>query len=138
MEKLNLQLIEPDYLDKWTAMMTTIWRERIVRLGAVSTGHLFDSVVQHSISVSAQTISISFDFLEYGIYVDAGTGKGYKRNNGGSLHFLDNRYRAERRLGKPRERRPWYSTSWYISKRVLADYIAKRTGYKLAALFSNI
>ena len=36
-----------------------------------------------------------FKFLQYGIYVDLGTGKGYKRGNGGDLKFLGKDYRKE-------------------------------------------
>lgn len=52
--------------------------------------------------------------------------------------FLAPSYRIEHKLGKPRERSPWFSRSWYISLMVLKDKLADVIGEKFAGLFDNL
>ena len=66
------------------------------------------------------------------------SGKGYKRGNGGDLEFLDPVYRHEHRLGKKRQRKPWFNKSWYISTMVLKDKLADVAGEEFAGLFDNL
>ena len=54
-----------------------------------------------------------------------GVGNGYKRGNGGDLHFLDPEYRKKHKLGKPRKRRNWYSPKLYSSVKVLQRAMAE-------------
>lgn len=79
-----------------------------------------------------------FKFLQYGIYVDAGTGKGYKRGNGGDLKFLGKDYRKEHNLGKAREPRPWFSKSWYVSTQVIRDVYARFVGDQFVGIMDNL
>ena len=79
-----------------------------------------------------------FKFLQYGIYVDLGTGKGYKRGNGGDLKFLGKDYRKEHNLGKAREPRPWFSKSWYISTQVIKDDYARFDGDKFVGIMDDL
>ena len=44
----------------------------------------------------------------------------------------------EHKLGKPRERRPWFNRSWYISLMVLKDKLADVIGEMFAGLFDNL
>ena len=82
--------------------------------------------------------SLAFRYLEYGIYVDLGVGNGYRRDNGGDLPFLDTAYRLEHHFGKPRQRRPWFNKSWYISVMVHKDKLAEVIGEEFAGLFDNL
>ena len=61
-----------------------------------------------------------------------------RRDNGGDLPFLDPAYRLEHHLGKPRQRRPWFNKSWYISVMVLKDKLADVIGEEFAGLFDNL
>ena len=51
------------------------------------------------VEVRQEETQLTFEFLQYGLYVDAGTGRGYKRGNGGDLYFLAKDYRKEHKLG---------------------------------------
>lgn len=97
--------------------------------GSVEKGHF---------SIGEAGGSLAFRYLEYGIYVDLGVGNGYRRGNGGDLPFLDTVYRLEHHLGKPRQRRPWFNKSWYISVMVLKDKLADLMGEEFAGLFDNL
>ena len=91
---------QKEYIDGWTKMMMTIWKEKIIRYGIVDTGHLHSSF-----SGDSDDNSALLKFVSYGIYQAMGVGNGYKRGNGGDLHFLDPEYRKKHKLGKPRKRR---------------------------------
>lgn len=122
----------------WYAQMVRIWQDRITYWGAVSTGALRQSVAGGGLTVSEAEVQAEFRFLRYGIYVDAGTGKGYRPGNGGNLEFKDKDYRRQHRLGRTRERRPWFSVSWAISRRVFADRMAAILGDKFAGAIATL
>jgi len=96
------QVSDSEYIRNWTAMMTKIWRDRLAKYDVYHTGALLRSVTPGNVNVHDMQGSISFRFLQYGVYVDAGTGKGYTRGNDGNLEFLGAAYRRQRGLGKPR------------------------------------
>ncbi len=83
-------------------------------------------------------IAMTFNFLLYGIYVDLGTGNGYTRGNPDDLQILDKTYRHEHKMGRQRQKRPWFSTSWAISRRVLAEHLARITGDQYSRLFDDL
>ena len=130
------------YTKGWTDMMLTIWREQIERLRVIDTGALhqsFTSQVNSSVSCS----SISMKFLKYGLYVAAGTGKGYskgisgQRNHLGQLLFLDEDYRKEHKLGNPRKAKDWFNKKYYKSFRVLVEDVAYITGRQAANIVAD-
>ena len=120
-------------------MMSKIWLDRLQLMGVYHRGMLQESV--RSMSHSALQLSegyqmrATYSFLTYGMYVDAGVGKGYRRGNGGDLHFLDKSYRKEHKLGKAREKRPWMSVSWRVSRRVLVSQLSRQLGKEFMGLF---
>lgn len=142
MARLNpkdLVLAPVDFQERWARKMVEIWTDRIIMLGAFTKeAHLLRSVALDGAQLSQEESQITFHFLEYGIYVDAGTGRGYKRGNGGDLYFLGKEYRKKHKLGKPRERRPWFSKSWNISLRVMANYMQHKLADEYAGLFDNL
>jgi len=119
-------------------MMTKIWRDRLAKYDVYHTGALLRSVTPGNVNVHDMQGSISFRFLQYGVYVDAGTGKGYTRGNDGNLEFLGAAYRRQRGLGKPRQRKPWFSVSWRISVEVIKEEFARRLGTRFALMFDNL
>lgn len=124
------------YAREWYDMMVRIWTDRIAMMGAVSTGALLRSVSGAGFSArAADDMQLTFRFLEYGLYVDAGTGRGYTRGNGGDLEILSRSYRYEHKLGRQRERRPWFSRSWEISREVLKDHLAQIMGDEFKGAF---
>ena len=127
-----------EYAQGWYDMMTRIWRDRLQMMGVYDTGHLLKSVGSAGLSVNGYEMTAAFQFIQYGIYVDAGTGNGYTRGNGGYLQLLDKGYRHEHGMKKQRKRRPWFSRSWAISCRVLADEMQRQMGDAFVGLFDDL
>lgn len=127
-----------EYSREWYNMMTRIWRDRLNMMVRRDTGTLFHSVQNASLQVSGMSVQAVFRFVEYGLYVDAGTGNGYRRGNGGNLEFLNKSYRKIHGMGKPREKRPWFSRSWAISRRVIGDKMQDLIGEKFIGLFDTL
>lgn len=127
------------FQEEWVKKMVEIWTDRLIMLGAFTKeAHLLRSVALDGARLSEEESQITFSFLQYGIYVDAGTGRGYKRGNGGDLYFLAKEYRKKHKLGEPRKRRPWFSKSWNISLRVMANYMTQKLGEEYTGLFAAL
>ncbi len=105
------------YISAWDEMMVDIWQERIRRLGIIHTGTLYRSVRSLGVRDEGGTVVIPHSFIEYGIYVDAGVGKGFRHGNGGDLGFHP-----------LREPRPWLTKKYYASFFNLRDAIAELLG----------
>lgn len=132
------------YTRLWTDKMTQIWGDNIDRFGVIDTGRL-RSLPSGVATVSGISSQIAFQILFYGICQDRGVGNGYyskdnpkgegKRNAYGELEILDSTYRIEHGLGNQRKRRPWFSISWYISSRVMAEAMQGIIGDRFVGLF---
>ena len=72
-------------------MMIDIWREKIIQLNITDSGALQGSL-QELVS-TGQVTTIEHKFLQYGLFVAAGVGKGFAHGNGGDLLFMGNKYR---------------------------------------------
>lgn len=126
------------YTEAWYKLMTKIWQDRIDLMDAVDTGALRRSVQGSGFRAAGYDMSMTFKFMQYGLYVDAGTGRGYTRGNGGDLDKLGKAYRKLHGLGKTRERRPWFSRSWNISREVLKNKLAQLMGQAFKGTFSDL
>lgn len=104
----------------WSKMMIDIWQEKITRLKVIDTGKLWHEITQQAV-FTEDTSTITHQFMEYGIYQDAGTGNGYTRGNGGDLKNLENR---DERYPKRKPRR-WYSKSYYASVMALKEKVGE-------------
>ncbi|MBD5379594.1 MAG: hypothetical protein HDR74_06870 [Bacteroides sp.] len=124
------------YSHGWTDMMLQIWREQIERLRVIDTGALHESFSSQVASSAAGT-SIKMKFLTYGLYVAAGTGRGYYRGNPGDLEFLDKDYRKKHKLGKARQAKDWFNKKYYRSYRVMVEDLARITGREAARVVAN-
>ena len=122
----------------WADKMVEIWRDKIDLLDAIDTGRLRASVAKERFRVDDSGGEIGFRFIYYGVYVDAGVGNGYRRGNGGDLQFLGKTYRATHGLGEPRTTKRWFSPSWYISTRVIAERWGRILGERFAGLISQL
>jgi hypothetical protein len=124
--------------EEWEKMMITIWREKIRRLHVVDTGQLMGRIDGSMANGAGGTTAIIHKFLQYGIYQDCGTGRGYKHGNGGKLDFLDPLKRKKNiarkqksgkiTLGEPRKPREWFSRAYYASIMVLKEQMAYMYG----------
>ena len=122
---------------EWYDMMTRIWRDRIALLSI----HLAASIRGAGLALAEGTMQADFRFLDYGLAVDAGTGKYYDnahRTAHGRLTFLDALHRHQHNLHRKRQPRPWFSISWAVSRRVLAERYALTFGNHFYGLFDNL
>lgn len=118
----------------WAEEMVKIWREKIMHYNIRHTGALYKSVRVMSVLPRKH---IMHTFLKYGIYVERGTGNGYKRDNDGQLGFMDDDYRARHKLGKRRKRRPWFNNRYYASIMKLNDVEGEIYGQAYNGLLSD-
>ena len=126
------------YSKAWYDKMVEIWRDRIDAMNILDTGELRQSVAGANFAMEDAGGQMAFKFLQYGIYVDLGTGKGYKRGNGGDLEFLVKDCRKQHKFGAARKKRPWFSKSWYISTQVIREVYARLVGEKFVGIIDNI
>ena len=75
----------------WSRMMIEIWREKIIQLNITDSDALQGSL-QELVS-TGQVTTIEHKFLQYGLFVAAGVGKGFAHGNGGNLLFMGDNYR---------------------------------------------
>lgn len=108
------------YEEQWTQNMGEYWRERMMKLKVYDTGALYNSIKG---AIRGQVIE--HRFLLYGIYVARGTGKYYRKGNGGNLEFLED---WKKNFRKHRQRRDWYSGKYFGSVRRLNETEAKYYG----------
>lgn len=120
--------------EDWSDMMVTIWTENILRLGIVDTGNLMRSLTGRVVAGSDR-VELVHEFALYGIYVARGTGRGYTPGNPGDLLFLNDAYRKEHSLDKPRKVGPAWGgrvagghprskkRNWFLKKYVRSIYV---------------
>lgn len=120
------------YEEGWTREMMTYWRERMLALEVYDTGRLYNSL-KGTLHRSGTATTIEHRFLEYGIFVAAGTGKGYTRGNGGNLEFLKD-WRTNRRH---RQKRDWFARKYIASIMRLGEYEAAFYGRAYQGLMAE-
>ena len=112
----------------WTDMMVTIWQEKLMQFRINRTGALRGSL--QGMLTPGPVSTIQHKFLEYGLFVARGVGKGYTHGNGGNLEVLG-RPSVIKRTGKAvggyltsgehRKRRDWLTSAYRRSVRKLND-----------------
>lgn len=132
------------YQKEWEKMMVTIWREKIMRLHVVDTTALHSDITGSTLSSGTDLATIQHKFMQYGIYQDCGTGRGYSKDNGGKLEFLDplkrNKEYAHKQksgkitMGEPRKPREWFSRAYFASIMVLKEQMAYMYGEEFCGM----
>lgn len=143
------------YKQAWSEMMVTIWREKIIRLKVVDTVMLHNDITEKVTIGSSDLSVIQHKFMEYGIYQDVGTGRGYEIDgqlyndghrgyNKGDLAFLDplrrgKEYAHKQKSGKvtsgePRKPREWFSRAYFASVMVLKEQMAYMYGEEFCGM----
>lgn len=117
------------YVNSFNTNMVKIWKEQILKLDIVDTGHLFYSVrmAKSVISGKVTEIALSWNALEYGVYQDRGTGREVPKGNPGDIG-----------RGKVREERPWLSKKFYSSYMNIRDFFAQNLGKEFCAAVANV
>jgi len=103
-------LKDDKWIQGWAKFMITIWREKIDQLEIYDTRALVSSVDNFQLEGTKDDFTISHSFLEYGLYVDKGVGKEFKKGNAGNIH-------------SDRIRKPWFGKKYYSSYMNLKFYL---------------
>lgn len=85
----------------WSRMMIDIWREKIIQLNITDSGALQGSLQE--LVTTGQVTTIEHKFLQYGLFVAAGVGKGFAHGNPGDLLFMGNMYREGKHAYESRQ-----------------------------------
>lgn len=106
--------------------MIDIWNERIYKLKVIDTGALWRSPLQLPVRADGRfyDITLSQNFLEYGLWQDLGVGREVPHGNSGDIG-----------RDKVRERRRWFSVKYYSSVMNLRDFMAESLGDEFRSMF---
>ncbi len=117
------------YFAAFNQTMLDIWYERILKLRVYDTYALFKSLAIKSANADsdAVTMAVSWEFNEYGLYQDYGTGREVARGNGGDIG-----------RDKVREARRWFSPKYYSSMMNIRDFMAESLGRQFCAVMSTV
>lgn len=129
MSGVNEKRLEREkYYRAFAGTLVKIWQEKIVLLNAVRSGDLYRSVATQSTSAEDGYLKMEFvhKFLEYGIYVNYGTGSNTWRGNPGDIG-RENR----------RQRKMWFSTKYYASMMNIREFMAKNIGEEYCNIVTN-
>ena len=117
------------YVEAWNKTMVEIWKDNILKLDVFDTGALYNSIIEMPIQADGRffQISLSHEFLEYGLWQDYGTGREVARGNSGDIG-----------RDKVRERRRWFSGKYYSSCLNLRDFMADNVGQEFCGIFTEL
>lgn len=140
---LTGRLTEKDreqYEQRWTSFMVKFWQEKMMQFSppVYDTGTLPNTMV--GVLHPGPVTTISHKFREYGLYVAAGTGNGYRHGNSGKdddqgLQFLRGK-RWNKGVGH-RRRRDWFSRKYLYSIHRLNDFEAAFYGEAYQGMISE-
>ncbi|MBO4689920.1 MAG: hypothetical protein J5621_03505 [Paludibacteraceae bacterium] len=116
------------YVQAWNETMLHIWQERITLLEVIDTGRLLASPVALPVRADGRfvEVSLSHEFLEYGLWQDFGTGRETPRGNKGDIGRT-----------KVRQRRPWFSKKYYSSVLNLRDFFGENLGREFQGIMAD-
>lgn len=114
------------FVNAWNKTMIDIWTERIHKLNIIDTGSLWRSPLVLPVQADGRfyDITLSQNFLEYGLWQDFGVGREVPHGNGGDIG-----------RDKVRERRRWFSLKYYSSVMNLRDFMAGSLGNEFKSIF---
>lgn len=116
------------YVRAWNDTLLHIWQERITLLEVIDTGRLLASPVAMPVTADGRfvEVSLSQEFLEYGLWQDYGVGGETPRGNSGDLGHA-----------KKRQRRPWFSKKYYASVLNLRDFFGDNLGKEFQGIIAD-
>lgn len=140
------------YVTEWNRLMVNIWQDRIMALGVFDTHrrkghenepHLYDSLRFFPVTADGEymELTLSHQFLEYGLYQDFGVGgEKWRGNHGDYLEENPNRpIKGFSTKGtKERERRKWFSTAYYASNMNLIEFMSVSIGREFVGAISDV
>lgn len=114
------------FVEAWNKTMIDIWQERIAKLDVIDTGALLRSPLHLPVRADGRfyDITLSQNFIEYGLWQDLGTGREVPHGNPGDIG-----------RDKVRQRRRWFSLKYYSSVMNLRDFMGESLGNEFKSMF---
>lgn len=108
--------------------MVKIWKERITLLDVIDTGQLLHSPAPLRLIADPNftEVTLSQEFLEYGVWQNYGTGKEVYRGNPGDI-------------GRPkvRKKKAWYFRKYYASVMRIKEFYADNLGQQFCGIIAD-
>ena len=127
-KEIEAQEEREKYIKAWNETMLRIWQERITLLEVIDTGRLLASPVAVPVRADGRfvEVTLSQEFLEYGLWQDYGVGRETPRGNSGDIG-----------RAKVRQRRPWFSKRYYASVLNLRDFFGDNLGHEFQGIMAD-
>ena len=127
-KEIEAQEEREKYIKSWNETMLRIWQERITLLEVIDTGRLLASPVAMPVRADGRfvEVTLSQEFLEYGLWQDYGVGRETPRGNSGDIG-----------RAKVRQRRPWFSKRYYASVLNLRDFFGDNLGREFQGIMAD-
>ena len=127
-KEIEAQEEREKYIKAWNETMLRIWQERITLLEVIDTGKLLASPVAMPVRADGRfvEVTLSQEFLEYGLWQDYGVGRETPRGNSGDIG-----------RAKVRKRRPWFSKRYYASVLNLRDFFGENLGREFQGIMAD-
>lgn len=127
-KEIEAQEEREKYIKAWNETMLRIWQERIILLEVIDTGRLLASPVAMPVRADGRfvEVTLSQEFLEYGLWQDYGVGRETPRGNSGDIG-----------RAKVRQRRPWFSKRYYASVLNLRDFFGDNLGREFQGIMAD-
>ena len=127
-KEIEAQEEREKYIKAWNETMLRIWKERITLLEVIDTGRLLASPVAMPVRADGRfvEVTLSQEFLEYGLWQDYGVGRETPRGNSGDIG-----------RAKVRQRRPWFSKRYYASVLNLRDFFGDNLGREFQGIMAD-
>ena len=127
-KEIEAQEEREKYIKAWNETMLRIWQERITLLEVIDTGRLLASPVAMPVRADGRfvEVTLSQEFLEYGLWQDYGGGRETPRGNSGDIG-----------RAKVRQRRPWFSKRYYASVLNLRDFFGDNLGREFQGIMAD-
>lgn len=128
LKEIEAQKEREKYIKAWNETMLRIWQERITLLDVIDTGNLLASPVALPVKADGRfvEVTLSQEFLEYGLWQDYGVGRETPRGNSGDID-----------RAKVRQRRPWFSKRYYASVLNLRDFFSENLGREFQGIMAD-
>ena len=127
-KEIEAQEEREKYIKAWNDTMLHIWQDRITLLEVIDTGRLLASPVALPVRADGRfvEVTLSQEFLEYGLWQDYGVGRETPRGNSGDIGHA-----------KVRQRRPWFSKKYYASVLNLRDFFGDNLGREFQGIMAD-
>ena len=127
-KEIEAQEEREKYIKAWNETMLRIWQERITLLEVIDTGRLLASPLAMPVRADGRfvEVTLSQEFLEYGLWQDYGVGRETPRGNSGDIG-----------RAKVRQRRPWFSKRYYASVMNLRDFFGDNLGREFQGIMAD-